>query len=267
MEKIIDSKVKFFEKEHRYFCDEQELISVSAFVKQFEAKKDWGKIADKYAKKNGGTGAEWTQKWKEKGEKSSIIGTFYHLIREQELMAQEHPEFFGVVCNKLECEVIDGVKYSNTITNLPSNTVFPEIIISDVDYGVCGQSDKVITTSTHIHVMDYKTDKEITFKAFSSEWVKPEKLLEPLQHLDNCNGNLYSLKMSLYMYMLCKKNKHLKAGKIIIEHIHLKRDEEGIPMLDDAGKPIVLKIDTIELPYRRMEVIDMLKHYKALKEK
>ncbi len=258
----MEDRVKFYEHEHRYFYNSKELISVSAFVKRFEAPKDWGAIAKKYAKKNGGTADEWRQKWKEKGDKSSAIGTLFHNIREKELMAEVHPEFFGVRCDKLECEQIDGVKYGFPITNLQPNMVFPEIIIYDLDSMICGQSDKVITTPTHIHVMDYKTDKEIAFKAYSSDWVKPEKLLAPLQHLDNCSGNLYSLKMSLYLYMLCKQNKHLKPGKLIIEHVHLKRDEEGIPVLEDE-KPVVLKIETIELPYRKMEVIDMLKTYKS----
>lgn len=258
-------RVKFYEKEHRYFCEGKELISVSAFTKNFEPIKDWKAIAIKYAKKNGGTGAEWQAKWKEKADKSSAVGTLFHTIREEELLAELHPEFFGVICDKIECEYIDGVKVGFPLTNLPSNSVFPELMIYDLDYGVCGQSDKVVTTKTHIHVMDYKTDKEIAFKAFSNDWVKPEKMLAPLQHLDNCNGNWYSLKMSLYMYMLWKQNKHLKPGKLIIEHVHLKRDEDGIPMLDKTNKPIVLKMEEIELPYRKSEVIDMLKQYKGKK--
>ena len=257
----MNERVIFLDEGHKYFVGSRELISVSALTKQFEAKKDWDVIAKKYAKKNGGTAQEWRDKWKEKAKISTEIGTLFHNIREEQLLQQENNEFFGVKCETLKCNYEDGIKYSISIANLPTNTVFPELMIYDLDYGVCGQSDKVITTDTHIHIMDYKTDKDIAFKAFSSEWVKPEKLLAPLQHLDNCNGNIYSLKMSMYMYFLWKQNKHLKPGKLIIEHITLKRDEDGIPILEN-GQPVVLKEELIELPYRKTEVIDMLKHYK-----
>ncbi len=67
------------------------------------------------------------------------------------------------------------------------------------------------------------------------------------------------------MYMLWKANKgKLKPGEIIIEHVHLKRDvnNDNIAMLDDKGKPIVLNIDKIKLPYLKTEVIAMLKTLK-----
>lgn len=258
---MVDEKVRFLNEHHQYFIGDRELISVSAFTKLFEEKKDWNAIAKKYAKKHGGTAEEWNAKWKNKAKLSSEAGTILHSMREEALMEQSLPEFFGVKCEKLQCQTIDGVKWGIDISNLPFNTVFPELIIHDEEYGISGQTDKAITTDTHIHIMDYKTDKDIKFKGYSSQWKRPEKFLPPLQHLDYCNGNEYSLKMSMYMYLIWRKNKHLKPGKIIIEHIHLKRDEDDIPILID-GFPLILKEELIELPYRKTEVIDMLKHYK-----
>lgn len=108
--------------------------------------------------------------------------------------------------------------------------------------------------ATRSYIKTHNTDKEIAFKAYSSEWVKPRKLLTPLNNLDDANGNHYAIKMSIYMYMLWKANKgRFKTGDIIIEHVHLKRDEEGIPVLED-GKPVVLKIGKIKLPYYKKEV-------------
>jgi hypothetical protein len=137
-------------------------------------------------------------------------------------------------------------------------------MIYDFENMICGQSDKVIIVGNKIHIWDYKTDAEIKFSSFSSKWVKPKKLLDPISHLDDCNGNIYSIKMSIYMYLLWKANKgKLRPGDIIIEHIHLKRDPENdnIPILVD-DKPVVEKIETITLPYRRKEVIEMLKSLK-----
>ena len=112
--------------------------------------------------------------------------------------------------------------------------------------------------TTRNYIKTHNTDAEIKFKAFSSQWVKPQKLLGPLAHLDDCNANIYSIKMSLYMYLLWRANRGtLRTGDIMIEHVHLERDEDGLPILED-GKPIVKKIEQIQLPYRKKEVMDML---------
>lgn len=253
-------KIKFYADTHQYFYGERELTSVSKWAKGFEKKKDWDAIAIKYAKKKGGTKEFWQEKWKAKGEASTKVGTLLHEIREKELLDLDKFQYLESSCSILSSETIADVKYSLPIQDLPYNTVFPELMIYDIENGLCGQSDKVVVTDTHIHVLDYKTDKEINFKAFSSQWVKPEKFAYPIEHLDNCNGNMYALKMSAYMYMLWKQNKHLKPGKLILEHITLKRDEEGIPVLEN-DIPVVLAEEQIELPYLKKEVMAMIEHY------
>lgn len=116
---------------------------------------------------------------------------------------------------------------------------------------------------TKNYIKTHNTDAEISFQAFSNKWVKPRKLLPPLSHLDDCNGNIYSIKMSLYMYMLWKANKgRFKPGELILEHFTLKRDEDKIPILEN-GIPVILRTEQIELPYRKQEVEAMLKTLKT----
>lgn len=264
-------KVKFIESTHQYLTeDERELISVSAFTERFKPKVDWKSVAQKVAAKQTKAGEPTTTgevlaKWERKRNLAAQIGTIYHSQRESELVSQEKPEFYGVPCGTRQCEFIDGLKYSIPINKLEDNHVYPELMIYDFDYMICGQADKVIVTKKKINIWDYKTDTEIKYKAFSSQWVKPAKLLGPLSHLDDCNANLYSIKMSLYMYLLWKSNRGtLKTGDIIIEHVQLKRDpdNDNLPVLDKNGKPIVLRIEKIKLPYRKKEVEDMLKTIK-----
>lgn len=254
-------RIRFEEKEHKYEREDGErYISVSSLVHMYEKQKNWDEICRKKAKAEGMTFQELKAKWENKRIKSSEAGTIFHLIREEELINQESPEFYGVKCGKKTCEFSEGLKYSIDIQKLSNNTVYPELMIYDHKYKVCGQSDKVIVTKNTIHVWDYKTDTEIKRSAFSSKWVEPEKLEYPLGHLDNCNFNQYSIKMSLYMFMLWKANPHLKVGDLVIEHVQLKRDADGIPILED-GKPIVLSITPIKVPYRKKEVQELLKHY------
>lgn len=259
-------KVKFKEKTHQYLSDEGELISVSKFTDQFKPKVNWDEIAKKTAAKLTKEGKPTTKKevlakWANKRDKSAAIGTLYHNIREEELLNEEISVYYNKECKKRACNYIDGDKYSIPLTEIENDTIYPELMIYDMEHMLCGQSDKVIVADNKIHIWDYKTDQKIEFKAFSNEWVKPRKMKLPLGHLDDCNGNHYSIKMSLYMYMLWKANKgRFKPGDIIIEHIQLKRDpdNDNLPILLN-GKPIVEKVTQHKLPYRKKEVMDMLK--------
>lgn len=263
------SKIQFIEDVHKYISeDNKELISVSSFTEQFKNKVDWKAIAIKVAKKKTRETGEPTtaedilKKWERKRDISASIGTAYHAVRE---IDDDSNTFYNSSCNIEVCPVENNIKWSIPINQLKNNTEYRELMIYDMDYMICGQADKVIVVNNKINIWDYKTDAEIKFKAFSSKWVDPAMMLPPLSHLEECNGNIYSIKMSLYMYMLWKSNKGmLKPGDIILEHVHLKRDpnDDNLPILDKNGKPTVLKIEKIKLPYRKQEVINMLKTIK-----
>lgn len=259
----MSNKIKFIKSSHQYLTeDNKELISVSKFTDLFKEKVDWNFIAEKVAKSetrkgNPTTKADILKKWERKRILSAQVGTLYHSIREEEERQVEESPY-----DIIECPHEDGFKCSVPINELKNSIIYPELMIYDLEYMICGQADKVIVTNNKINVYDYKTDKEITFRAFSNEWTKPRKLLPPLSHLEDANGNIYSIKMSLYMYLLWKANKgKLKPGNITIEHINLERDEEGIPILRD-GKPVVKEINIIPIPYLKKEVQDLLKTIK-----
>jgi ATP-dependent exoDNAse (exonuclease V) beta subunit len=256
--------IKFKADTHQYFTrDDKELISVSAFVERFEPHKDWGPIAAKWGKKNGMTKQEVLDLWERKKVKGQEAGTTLHDMRESKLLGKEYFEFGKEKLKHKSCSVENGFKWALPVSEVENGVVYPEFMIYDIEHMICGQSDKVIVENNRIHIYDYKTDKEIEFKAYSNPFQKAEKLLPPVQHLDNCNGNIYSLKMSLYMYLLCKANAgRMKPGTIILEWCPLERDEEGFPILYD-GKPKVKMEKQIELPYRKKEVIDMLKTLKT----
>ena len=258
-------RVKFIEESHQYFIgDDIELVSVSQFTDKFKPHVDWDVIAEKVAKKKTRSGEltskeDILKKWERKRKLSAEIGTLYHSQREDELLSSDNVELDGSIYSVCKPSYSDGLKWSIDINKLKDNTIYPELMIYNTEYGICGQSDKVIINKGKIDIIDYKSDQEIKFKAYSSKWVKPEKLLEPISHLDNCNGNIYSIKMSIYMYLLWKANGgKLKPGDLILEHVELERDEDddNIPILKD-GKPVVKNIKQIKIPYRKREVIDM----------
>lgn len=264
------SKIKFIKDEHRYVNESgDDLMSVSKFTDRFKEKVDWNAIAERSAAQATRLGTPTTQedllqRWAIKRVISAEIGTLLHSIKETEVIDGSNLFFYNQECKKQLGSYENGHKHSIPINKLENNTVYPELMIYDLDHMICGQADKVIVAKNKINIHDYKTDNEIKFEGWSNQWKKARKFLAPLDHLDDCNGNLYSIKMSLYMYMLWKANNgKLKPGDIIIEHMHLKRDpdKDNIPVLED-GKPVVLKTETIKLPYRKKEVIAMLKTLK-----
>ena len=180
------SRIKFIEETHRYLTeDDRELISVSAFTKKFEEYVDWKAIAKRSAasKTKAGnpiTAQELLDKWERKRDISASIGTLYHSIREQELIDENAPVFYDVPCGTTNCDYDGTYKYSIPINELTNSTVYPELMIYDLEHMICGQSDKVIVANNKIHIWDYKTDAEIKFVGYSSTWKKATKLLAHL---------------------------------------------------------------------------------------
>jgi hypothetical protein len=259
-------RIYFKEDTHQYFNESgEEYKSVSHIAKLLDKKdaKFWENVKKKKAKKLGISVDELTKEWDRKKKLGTEAGTILHLDRELELISSEF-NYLDVIHKKAICPIEGDYKFSLPIEGLQNNTVYPELMIYDHEAKICGQSDKVIVTNNTIHIEDYKTDKSIDRRAYSSEFVEPEKLKAPVAHLDNCNFNVYSLKMSIYMYMLWKKNKHLRVGKLILEHLEINRDKEGVPILEN-GKPVLLNTTRIEVPYLRKEVRDIFEYYKLNK--
>jgi hypothetical protein len=246
-------KIVFKEEDHTYTREDSVLYTpVSTVIHSVEPKVDWKQAAIKNSKnlkrfKNISiTPTELLAKWDNARVKGSQAGTIVHKIKEEEE---------GYISR-------DGEKYSMDITNL-SDGVYRELMIYDHARKICGQSDKIEIIDNTINVLDYKTDKSIDFRGYSSEWKEAEKLLPPVSHLEKCNGNIYSLKMSLYMYMLWEANKgRLKPGKIKLIWCPIERDEDGIPILYD-GIPKIIREQVIEIPYRKKEVLNILKAYES----
>jgi hypothetical protein len=260
------SEYKFIEDGHLYSTsDDREMISVSKFTDLFKPKVDWNEIARKSAAKLSKQGTPTTKedilaKWALKRDKSAEAGTRLHELREAQLVEQKEETFYNTLCKTVSCTHQGDYKYSIPL-QLENNHVYPELMICDEDYMICGQSDKVIVVNKHIHIWDYKTDQEIPMVGWRSEWVAVRKMLPPIDHIDDCKGMHYALKMSLYMYLLWKANKGtLKPGNLVIEHIPLKRDDEGLPILDVTGGPILQgPTKKLQLPYLKKEVVAMLK--------
>lgn len=246
----------FYEKEHIYKLQDRQFTSVSQVLHSLEKPKDWKKIAKRYATKIGKTVAEVEADWKLENEKSVVRGKDYHAQMQDALNSN------GIVQRKnVICEVIfhspsvhpegDFVYQEQPDCKLANNTVYTEFMIWDEDSGICGMADEIEVINDTIHVNDHKTNKEIKMEGFYVPNVGRERLLPPVAHLDDCNWNKYTLQLSLYMYLLWKRNKNLKVGKLTLNHVQFDKD----------GK--VTRVIPMDVPYRRDEVRAIIDWWKT----
>lgn len=143
--------------------------------------------------------------------------------------------------------------------------VYPEHMVYLKSAGLCGQSDLVEVVNDKVNIIDYKTNKEIKMKGYTNWEGITEKMLLPVNSLDDCHFNHYALQLSIYMYIILKHNPKLKPGKIFIHHVKFEIEREdnwGYPIgkKDENGDPIVKEVTVIPIPYLIDEVQAVI-HY------
>lgn len=214
--------MKFIETTHKYLDEEdRDYVPVTSFIKSFQAYIDWDTIADTKAKKLGNiTKEELLQQWADKRNKGAERGTLFHKMKEDELLSKGDPRIIGY-----STDVHAGTKVDSSML-LEDNTTYVEKMIWSKRFGVCGTADLVEVVGGKINIKDYKTNEKLDFESYKHWRDGPKRLLFPVQHLDDCNFNIYQLQVNCYMYMLLQQNRHLKIGDM--EVLHIIFDENNV---------------------------------------
>lgn len=262
----------FNAKDHSYKSNdgsEIDWISVTTLVSHFKKPFDAKKIAEKVSKKKN---SKWygidpkiiQEIWTNEADRSTTLGTWYHNQREADLCSLASIEREGITLPIFKpTELNNGIKIAPS-QKLDSG-IYPEHMVYLKSAKICGQSDLVEVVNGHVNIIDYKTNKEIKKESFVDWEGKSEKLLPPLDALDDCHFYHYALQLSIYMYIILKHNPKLKPGKIFIHHITFEiesEDEWGYPIikLDNDKEPIINKVTPIAVPYLIDEVMAVI-HY------
>jgi len=238
---------------------------ISSLKKPFDAKAVAAKVSkSKRSKWYGIEPKTIEQIWKNEADRAVTLGTFYHNQREADLCSLASIEREGVTVPVISPSgEHDGIRYAPSQKLDPG--VYPEHMVYLKSAGICGQSDLVEVVNGKVNIIDYKTNKEIKKESFVNWEGASEKMLEPVNHLDDCNFNHYALQLSIYMYIILKHNPKLRPGRIFIHHITFVQEEEdeyGYPVIakDVDGNPIVKEVIPMAVPYLVDEVISIL-HY------
>lgn len=178
-------------------------------------------------------------------------GTAYHNMKENAFYEKDEHEIgdynFGLdLPGKFVCA-------KNDFSLNKENCVLPEYLIyfssNDGILNIAGQIDVVVKQGNDIYILDYKTNaKGIEMKSYFNPKTRKSKMMfYPLNDIQDCAFQHYTLQLSLYAYMLQRINPEFNIKMLRICHI----DGEGVETLYD-------------LEYKKDHVIKLLKDYKKV---
>ena len=115
-----------------------------------------------------------------------------------------------------------------------------EIVVGSSEIGLAGTFDNLSydTTKNKFIIIDYKTDKKLEYSN------RYKKFLKPLNHLEDCEYNKYSLQLSIYKYII-EKHTSLQIEDLIIVWLNYKNESYV----------------KIPVEYRKEDVEKLIKYY------
>jgi ATP-dependent exoDNAse (exonuclease V) beta subunit len=259
----------FKEEGHTYESvdnDNIEWLSVTSFIGMFKPKFDAKGQAKKSAKNKkskwyGMSEREILDAWDNETKRAIKLGNFYHNQRETDML-----DFNTIERDGTEIPIVKPLTNDDGIKLAPEQKldegIYPEHLVYLKSAGICGQADLVEIVNGYINIYDYKTNKEIKEKGFTSWEGITNKMFKPVNHLDDCNLNHYNLQLSIYAYIIKKHNPKLKIGKLVIQHvkfIKVGEDDNGYPITKvENGEPVLDEVKMYELDYLKDEVVSLM---------
>jgi hypothetical protein len=230
----INKQVVFKENTHQYFLNEKELTSVSRLIDCYKSKFDpSGHILRAIAKRDNLTKSQVEEKWLQAKMDGLKRGKSFH----------RQIEHFIKTGEILDDDYKDVVERYRLIKPTNGN-LFCEIPLHNEEYSIAGTADLILLLNDkECELFDWKTNKKIDFKSKYGN-----KLLYPLNNLDDCEINSYGIQLNLYKFML--EQFGFKVKKITLFHIN----------------PETKEIDSYKISNMQNEVKKLLKHYKTMRE-
>jgi len=251
-----DDFIKFEEEKHQYFGkDDKEYQSMSRVLRTVQNPFDREGISMAVARSRGVSQADILAEWDKKRDDASDYGNFIHNGMEDYFNAKR-------VTDKRIAKL--GKDFSKETAGYYKLST--EHILYDREFEIAGMTDLLLDRQKKpksgdwiIDLMDYKTnlEKGIYFDSVRRKDGKQKHykkyLLSPLDHLEECNYNLYALQLSGYGRML-EKTYGVKIGKLFIVWIRFDENNDSF------------FYTMIPVPYMKMEIDALFNSYKNLKQ-
>lgn len=201
--RIDQNFLKFDESAHSYTDDYgNAYTSVSKLLGKIKEPFKRDIIANAVAKKRGISKGKVFAEWDEKKNSAIARGNVIH-------NALERYDKDGV---------IEDPSLENAILSINSHLstykeTYSELKLYSQDHLIAGTADKPCYRGNNImDISDYKTNES---KGIEYESKYNKYLLDPLNHLEECNFNVYALQLGCYAYMI-EKTWGYKIGKLSI---------------------------------------------------
>lgn len=172
--------------------------------------------------------------WEEENRTANEYGTKVHNLLEDYLRKNK----FLFPDDEDEKQILES--YDELKIDLGERYHCERILFSE-EYSIAGMSDHIVDIDGEMFdINDYKTNKVINFY---SQYKK--KLLPPMEHLDDCQYNVYALQLSIYAYFYEQETRK-KCRSLNL--LYFDRNTK--------------KFIKYPVPYMKMEAIKILEHYR-----
>ena len=179
------------------------------------------------------------KEWLDKSNKSSNQGTQIHKYKEN-LVKENNTYVYG----GLTYQVLNKPKHYDLLEK--KAYIIPEVLVYSHTYKLAGQIDLLMLDLSSIDktfiLADYKTNEKIDMQN------NYNKMLSPLNHLDDCDYNKFNLQLNLYSFLVQETfNKDLICEKMDIIHLKQARQESVFENMELTEKIIPCKFMIKEL--------------------
>lgn len=178
---------------HKYYNTDtnEEYTSVSAVLDSIKQPFDTELHAARVAKREGLDPEYVKSVWADKTITACNQGSNEHNALENFFKNGTIEPKFKKLINNIDSivKVFDN-RYSK-------HKILSEKIVYSDKFKVAGTVDLILEFNKYFIIIDFKTNEKFDFYNKYNE-----KLLKPVEYLDNCKFNVYALQLSLYAYML-----------------------------------------------------------------
>lgn len=204
-------RIKFDENSHTYTHTEtkEKFISVTTLLGKYKKPFDKEFHAKRVADREGVPIEMVLEMWENEKNKACDRGTNIHKLLEDYIEYGEVNDTFSWLYKSYDKSVEWHVDSFNKILS--------ESVLYNEEFKVAGMADLIYEHKNgEFTVGDFKTNKKFRFSSPFGE-----RMLEPVDHLHNCEFNVYALQLSMYAYMY-EKQTGKKCRKCVI--FYLKDD-------------------------------------------
>ena len=230
LEKFRD--ITFYEDTHTYFFEGEQCTSVTSVINSYKKEFESEKMAFFYGKKHNMNKEDVLEMWDRQKTDAADVGTHVHKYLEMAISCKHYEDSYLIPDEMMK----PSVEFMSMIKNklIP---VRSELVVGYKPKLVCGMIDQLFYNkkANELQIWDYKTNKKFRRK---SEY--KNKMINGLEHLEECEMNTYSLQLGLYKKII-EKSTNIKLGDSYI--CWLNREKQKPQMI--KTKPLVDEVNLI----------------------